>query len=707
MQEPSVLDFVKSILKDRASFLNFVRSLGDERRREEMDRVLAVEASEPEQQPAPAIPASADAGYFPWRALFALALALVAQSMLEPPNDKTGLAIGFYVLALAMLIWSVWGSEWGLADVRPDHSSGDPQMIRTLPLIIGVILSVVAFAMLGGNLFTPVNLTLWLAAIIFIVIAFRLPRPHRGKAAVSINWGWVALLVAASALVIFFRVYHIQQTPGEPFSDHAEKILDVYDVTRGQTHIFFPRNTGREAIQMYWTVLIAWVFRTGLSFLSLKIGTVLFGLFTLPYIYLLGREVANERVGFLAFLFAGIGYWPNVIARIGLRFPLYPLFAAPTLFYLIRGLRTRSRNDFILSGIFLGVSLHGYSPSRIMPFLVAAAFLLYMLHTQSKGVRRDAPAWFIMLGFVSLVVFLPLLRYAIENPDMFSIRAFSRLGVADVPLNGPWYQIFLSNLWNALRMFNLDDGNIWVNSLPHRPALDIVSGALLLIGIVLLLARYIKRRHWLDLFLLLSIPILQLPSVLSLAFPDENPALNRAGGALVPVFIIVALALDGLMSGFGSDKRRKVYALGLTGILFFASAAQNYDLVFNQFDAQYRAGSWNSSEMGAVIKNFGATYGETDTAWIVPFPYWVDTRLPGVWAGIPNRDFAMWPADLAGTVQLPGPKLFIVKANTQDPASNDQQSIDSLKRLYPHGSLSLHQSTVAGHDFWVFLVPAQ
>jgi len=35
-------------------------------------------------------------------------------------------------------------------------------------------------------------------------------------------------------------------------------------------------------------------------------------------------------------------------------------------------------------------------------------------------------------------------------------------------------------------------------------------------------------------------------------------------------------------------------------------------------------------------------YGETDTVWVVPFPYWVDTRLPGVWAGIPNRDFAMW-----------------------------------------------------------------
>ena len=34
---------------------------------------------------------------------------------------------------------------------------------------------------------------------------------------------------------------------------------------------------------------------------------------------------------------------------------------------------------------------------------------------------------------------------------------------------------------------------------------------------------------------LLSIPLLMLPSILSLAFPDENPALNRAAGDLTPV----------------------------------------------------------------------------------------------------------------------------------------------------------------------------
>jgi 4-amino-4-deoxy-L-arabinose transferase-like glycosyltransferase len=111
---------------------------------------------------------------------------------------------------------------------------------------------------------------------------------------------------------------------------------------------------------------------------------------------------------------------------VGLRFPLYPLFVAPTLFFLIRGLRTRNRNDFLLSGLFLGLGLHGYSPMRIVPFVVVAAFVLYWLHSQSKGARRDIPVWLAMLALTSLFVFLPLLSYWVGHPAEFGFRAFSR-----------------------------------------------------------------------------------------------------------------------------------------------------------------------------------------------------------------------------------------------------------------------------------------
>jgi hypothetical protein len=266
------------------------------------------------------------------------------------------------------------------------------------------------------------------------------------------------------------------------------------------------------------------------------------------------------------------------------------------------------------------------------------------------------------------------------------------------------YQIFGSNVWKGLKMFNFDDGEIWVNSVPHRPALDVVSGALFVFGILLVLIRYIRNRHWLDLFLLISIPLLQLPSTLSLAFPAENPALNRASGAYIPAFILGALALDGLLTSFGRGRMRNILMLGITGFLLFISARQNYTLVFDTFYNSFRGGAWNSSDMGKVVKEFEQTYGRADTVWIVPFPYWVDTRLPAVWAGIPNRDMAMWRDNLPSTVELPGPKLFIVKADTENPLGNDQATLDVLESLYPDGQLRMFDSDVTGHDFWIFTV---
>ena len=697
--EPTVLDLFKSVTKDWRSFFNFIGSLFSTERRAEVERAAVEEArhiSEPESEN---IQPASSSENFPWRAVLGLLLAVFAQSLLEPPGRKVEIALPLYAFAIGFLIWGHLKDEWHLPALLPESVRIDPLTSRSIAFVISVVFGLIAFWDLRDNKFTGVNVTLWLIAIGLFAFSLWLPGTQRAPRLqlTQRNLLWIAIIIAVSGLVIFFRFNRIDAVPSEPFSDHAEKILDIYEITQGKTSIFFPRNTGREAIQMYWTLLVANIFGTGLSFLSLKIGTALLGLLTLPFIYLLGKELGGKRAGLFALFLFGIAYWPNVISRIGLRFPLYPLFVAPTLLYLIRGLRTRSRNDILLSGLFLGLGLHGYSPFRIMPFVVAAAFGLYFLHLKEKQERTQTLLWFVLLGFAALFVFLPLLRYSMENPGVFSYRAFSRLGSVETPLPAPAWKIFFSNLWNSMRMFNWDDGEIWVNSLPHRPALDVVTGALFIIGIVLMIARYIRKRDWRDLFLLISIPLLLLPSILSLAFPGENPALNRSGGAAVPAIIVSALALDGFVEGLGTGKRRQFIAYSLTGILLFVSTYQNFDLVFNQFDTQFRAGAWNTSEMGKVIKEFDESYGETDTVWIVPFPYWVDTRLPGVWAGIPNRDFAMWTDNLATTLDAPYPKLFIFWPE-------DRDAEKTLTQLYPNGILNRYTSATPGKDFMVFFV---
>ena len=250
-------------------------------------------------------------------------------------------------------------------------------------------------------------------------------------------------------------------------------------------------------------------------------------------------------------------------------------------------------------------------------------------------------------------------------------------------------------------MVSWSNGEVWTISIPYRPALDIITGALYWLGLVLVIIRAVVKRHWMDLSLLISIPILLLPSVMSLAFPAENPGLYRTGGALIPIFILIALALDGLMISLQNriaGWTGKAAAWGLALFLFLASCFLSYDLVFNQYDQQYKQSSWNSSEMGQVIRNFAETTGSPDTAWVIGYPYWVDTRLVGMMAGQITRDVA-FPADrLDETVTDPRPKLFIL-------FPQDETTIKALKETFPQGVISRYPSKVPTKDFLIYYVP--
>jgi 4-amino-4-deoxy-L-arabinose transferase-like glycosyltransferase len=714
MEEPSVLDYLKAKLsfgRIQLPETTWKDALEVSDKGQATSKIEITGALMPEPAAAPV-----SGTRFPWRTGFAFVLAVIAQILLEPPGRSVTLAVVLYGIAAGWFIYALVIGEWSIAAQKEDVSRPMTMESRQQYFWLVVPVIVIAFLMFSGNRFTILNMFIWGAAIFLTFFALWIPagqpgeiswhnrlRAHFGSADLIIRiTPWSLTLFAAVLLVIFFRFYWLDQVPGEMFSDHAEKLLDVSDVLSGQTAIFFTRNTGREAFQMYLTAAIARVFDTGLSFMSLKLGTALAGLFTLPFIYLLGKEIGNRWVGLLAFILAGIAYWPNVISRVGLRFPLYALFAAPMLYFLIRGLKNSNRNDLLLAGLALGLGLHGYSPMRIVPFIVLIAVGIYILHSQSRGKRNEVIWGLVALAFVAFVIFLPLFRYMISDPDMFGYRAFSRLGTTERSFPAPVWQIFMDNTWKSMTMFFYDNGGIWVHSIVGRPALDVITAAMFFAGIVALLVRYFRRRHWLDLFLLLSVPLLMLPSILSLAFPEENPSLNRSSAAIVPVFVIAALGLEGLLSTFFRTAatqagRTAVILFGILLVTLIASA--NYNLVFDRYNRQFMGGAWNTSQIGASIRAFSDTIGSPDSAYVVPFPHWIDTRLVGINAGYPLKDYALWRDDLPTTLDDPQAKLFVVKPE-------DIETQNALDQLYPQGVWHLKEVTqYQGKNYLLFMVP--
>ena len=650
---------------------------------------------------------------WPWLSLFALALALIAQYTLEPgPNRSWIPGLVFYSIALLIAVWAYLRGEWEIPPFTKVVFAQETLTIRTYPLLFGILLGILSFAASGGNRFTLLNILLLILSLVFLVWAFWIPgkrspsnTDHLAANLSRSQWtlnisAWTVVIIVAFVLAAFFRFYKLSQVPAEMNSDHAEKILDVIRVLDGQTMIFFPTNGGREALQFYLVGVLHKIFGIDLEFMALKIITTMTGYLSLPFIYLLGKDLVNRRVGLLAMLFAAVAYWPNVVSRVGLRLPFYIFFTAATLYFLLKGIRSGKRNYFILTGVILGISLYGYSADRILPLLVLAAVGIFLIHKNTKRHRKQVIISTIILIIIAGVIFLPMLRYMVEDPNGFLFRTLSRMGTVERPLPDPALEIFLKNLGKALLMFFWNNGEVWPVSVPHRPALDIISGALFALSIVLLLVRYIQKKNWLDLFWLVSIPILLLPSVMSLAFPKENPNLYRTAGAMIPVFLILGIALDGLIQSLSSrlGKQGPKLAWGLAIILVSLSAAFSYHLVFDQYYNQYKFSAWNSTEMGRVVQDFTETAGEVENVWVMAYPHWVDTRLIGMIAGYPLRNFVLFPEELGNLPNDPGAKLFLIKPE-------DNTSISMLFNKYPDGWMDEYTSAVETKNFLMYLVP--
>lgn len=715
MEEPTVLDYVKEKLHFwKKGTLAFPTEVVNQ---------IAIDGAEGEL---PAEPASFFDGstestaeriysilrLIPKWSLLALFAALFGQMIIERTHEQWQAGFFLYVSALGLVGIAIRKNEWNLTPIPSANEEFAPIRITKRLFFVILPLVLLTFLLFGNGKFNFFNASLWILSVVLTALAFIQNfsgvKDWLGRVKDKLsNWpirvnisGWSILVLVSFCIILFFRFYNLTGVPLEMTSDHAEKLMDVQDVIDGNYSVYFERNTGREAFQFYLTAFISQVFHTGITFLSLKLGTALAGIAIIPYMYFLGKELGNRRVGLLVMFLCGIAYWPNVISRVGLRFPLYPLFVAPMLYYILRGLRTKNVTDFIWAGIALGLGLHGYSPFRIVPFFVVIIFILYAFHQRSSQKLKFSTISVIVIAVVSLVVFIPLMRYMIDHLAIFNYRALSRVGEVETAFPGNPFLIFLSNSWKAMTMFAYDDGNTWLHSVTNRPALDVVGAALFYIGYLLILVRYIRQRNWQDLMLIIAIPFLMLPSTLSIAFPIENPSLNRTGGAIIPVFLIIGLALDGFMHGVEEKiggKSGKLVAAGLALFLCVISVFHNYSLVFDKYRYQVNHSAGNTTEMAKVLKDFKGTFGSTDNAWIVGYPYWVDTRLPSIVNGERIKDYAIWPDQFEETLQYAGPKLFIFN-------KDDTSDLGVLHGMYPQGYVTRYKSAIEDRDFLIMVV---
>ncbi len=645
-------------------------------------------------------------------ACLAFLLAITGQRLLDG-RSHWPLGTGLYGLALLLFLLGSGGER---PQLERAESPAPPliaeKRIRWPLACLALLSGAITFATAGGNCFRWYTIVAWAGACVAWLLAFA-ERPHRASASrrwlsaegLSLNLKWRHLaLLAVLLLAAGFRFYRLDDLPGEMTIDHPHKLLDVRDVLRGQYRIFFPRNTGREPFHFYYTAALVWLFGLPLGFQTLKLGTVLVSLAAVGGTYALAAELFGPQAGLFTAAFLAISRWDLGISRIGLRYPFASLPLAITMLFLFRALRTGRRNDALWCGLGLGLGLCGYSSFRVVPGLVVAAMLLKALldreGVQQMGRRRFWANAALTLTLAALA-FMPLGRYMADNPDMFWYRVLTRTSDLERQLPANPASVFLSNVAHSLLAFNWRGDIGWVHLVQWLPFLDPISGVLFVLGVGTAVWWLLRYRDWRSACLLLGLPVLFLPSSLSLAFPIENPSSNRSSVAIPLVFTFVGLAPSLLLRVVRETKNRAAQvALALCLTLLLGVAAHiNYQSYFVEYAAQFNTRAWNASELAQVIRGFAAACGSLDQAYIAPWPYFVDGRAVAFELG--DWEWYNLLDDLTGLPEQaaqPGNKLYLVHPS-------DRGSLARLQEAYPQAQVRRYISKTPGHDFWIVFVP--
>jgi hypothetical protein len=581
-----------------------------------------------------------------------------------------------------------------------------------MPLALTIVFSGLAWILATGNRFRFETVLFWFLAVGFYLFTFweRSPAtterwdfrlPQLSARSISLSWSLVGL-VLVMVVAVFFRLHQIASVPAEMVSDHAEKLLDVQDVINGEHRIFFPRNTGREPLQFYLAVPFVWL--VGLNHLALKLTAATVSLATVPVVYLIGREISGARYGLIAAALLAVSKWDVAIGRVGLRFPFYPFFTALAFFFLLRALKHGRRNDYLLCGLTTGIGLYGYSPFRAMLLIIAGVLAVKLVFEIREGLAallRAASGGALILGAIA-VVFIPLARYMVEDPGMFWFRALTRVAAGERSAEVNPVMVLAGNVINGLAMFNWRGDVVWVNTVPHDPLLDYVTGGLFALGLAWCLRSLVKHREPVAAYLLMALLIAMLPSILSIAFPGENPSAVRAGAAGVFAVLIAAMPLHLMARWIQSESpggRRALLAGAIVVIVLVMVGQAGYERYFGAYDQQYRQSAINATEISRVIVGFSSSIGSSENVYIKSYPHWVDTRNVAFSIGQPAwNNVLMTGDDLLRHNPPQGNRLYVMHRD-------DAEGARLLQQRFPEGQLQRKASQVRGREFLVFFVP--
>ena len=408
------------------------------------------------------------------------------------------------------------------------------------------------------------------------------------------------LLLLAFAL----RTVDLLDVPPGLHNDEVVEIQMTEQVAGGRLGVFFPEETGHEALYYYFSAPFVLVF--GSTVFAMRLLAVFISMVSMCVIWALARRLMGPVAALTALAGFAVVFWTVEFGRLISHVTMVVPLAALAAYFFWRAHLATGRRALLLwalSGLWLGLSINTYTAARALP-PIFVAFGVYALVADRAGRRRWWQGIAITLA-VAAVVVLPLALYLVRHPAADQLSFFD--------IDRPLVELRQGNLGPAIEtslktlgMFAFTGDPLPYFDIPDRPIFEPVGALLLAAGLVIALWRWRQPKYA---FVVIWFFLSLAPGMLS----QPAPNYPRTQCVQPVLFILPGIAVASLL-----DRWRNVFVYAALALLFagnLAWTARDYFTVWPSLDV---VRFWHQSGLKAVADRLADDAGTSPVAVCVP-----------------------------------------------------------------------------------------
>ncbi len=239
------------------------------------------------------------------------------------------------------------------------------------------------------------------------------------------------ILMVIILLSVFLRIVLLDKVPNGLFSDEARFGYEAYslietgkDMTNKSFPLVFDAYEDPSSVTegMFTYICIPFIHIFGMNEFGVRIASAVLGVLTVFFIFLLVKEMFNEKTALLAALLLSISSWHVQYSRISFEVIALPCFVVIGLYFFYKAINENPK-WLIYSAVLFALSMYSYSVSKLfIPLLLMAIFFVYREYIiKNKKVVIKALIFFV-------IILIPLINLALFDSGDTAAR-FDRISI--------------------------------------------------------------------------------------------------------------------------------------------------------------------------------------------------------------------------------------------------------------------------------------